>query len=112
MSGPDSTEPGAPGARPKRRPTPPGTWPVVVALGLLIVLAPITIALVAMPAWLAIAIAVAFAVGGTWALATSFVLLWRAWGTKGTGIPIIGCVLGAILVPVVLTVMVPLALAQ
>ena len=96
---------------PRRRPTPVGTWPVVVAGALLLAVTPITIALVAFPRWLAIASAVVFAVAGVWALATSFVLLLRTWGTRAWGVPIIGCVLGSIVVTVTLAIMVPLAFA-
>ena len=94
----------------RRRPTPVGTWPVIVAGALLLAVTPITIALVAFPRWLAISVAVVFAVAGVWALATSFVLLWRNW-RKDWGVPIIGCILGAILVTVVLLVTVPLGFA-
>ncbi|MDQ2699237.1 MAG: hypothetical protein M3Y46_10625 [Actinomycetota bacterium] len=95
----------------RRRPAPTGTWPVLVAGALLLAVTPFTIALVAFPRWLAIAVAVVFAVGGVWALATSFVLLWRTRGTSAQGVPIIGCVLGAILVTVVLVVTVPMGFA-
>ena len=83
----------------------------MVAGALLLAITPITIALVAFPGWLAISVAVVFAVAGVWALATSFVLLWRTWGKPAQGVPIIGCVLGAILVTVTLLVTVPLAFA-
>ena len=104
------TTPTPPPTRPKR-PTPPGTWPVIVAGGLLLIVTPMTIALMAFPRWLAIAVAVIFAAAAVWALATSFVLLWRSWGSKNNGVPIIGCILGAILVTVVLAVTVPYGFA-
>ena len=83
----------------------------MVAGALLLAVTPITIALVAFPRWLAISVAVVFAVAGVWALATSFVLLWRTWGSKNSGVPIIGCILGSILVTVVLLVTVPMGFA-
>ena len=84
---------------------------MIVAGALLLAVSPFTVALVAFPRWLAIAVAVVFAVAGVWALATSFVLLWRTWGSKAWGVPIIGCVLGAIVVTVTLAITVPLAFA-
>jgi hypothetical protein len=93
----------------RARPTPVGTWPVIVAGALLLSMTPITIAFVAFPKWLTMALAVIFAVAGIWALATSFVLLWRTHGTHAQGVPIIGCVLGSIVVTVTLALMVPMA---
>jgi hypothetical protein len=101
-----------PAQKPARtRPTPVGTWPVIVAGALLLSITPITIAFVAFPKWLTMALAVIFAVAGIWALATSFVLLWRTHGTHAQGVPIIGCVLGSIVVTVTLALMVPMAFA-
>jgi hypothetical protein len=95
----------------RTRPTPAGTWPVIVSGALLLAVTPLTIAFVAFPRWLAITVAVVLAAAGIWALATSFVLLWRTRGTPAQGVPIIGCVLGAILVTVTLAITVPLAFA-
>ena len=95
----------------RERPTPVGTWPVIVAGALLLAITPITFTFIAIPRWLAITVAVVFAAAGIWALATSFVLLWRTWGKPSQGVPIIGCVLGAIVVTVTLAVTVPLAFA-
>ncbi len=101
-----------PAQKPARaRPTPAGTWPVIVAGALLLSITPITIAFVAFPMWLTVTLAVIFAVAGIWALATSFVLLWRTHGTHAQGVPIIGCVLGSIVVTVTLALMVPMAFA-
>jgi hypothetical protein len=81
----------------------------MVSGALLLAVTPLTVAFVAFPQWLAIGIAVVLAAAAIWALATSFVLLWRTRGTPSQGVPIIGCALGAILVTVTLGITVPLA---
>lgn len=100
-----------PQSKPARRRTPAGAWQVVILLALLLIVTPVTVAVPAFPRALAITVAVLFAAVGFGALAWSFVALWRTWGTKAIGGPIIGCVLGAIVVTVVLLVTVPLAFA-
>ena len=92
---------------PRTHRTPIGTWPVVVAGLLLLALAPFAVALPALPWPAQVVIVLVFGLGGLWALATSVVLLWRTWHTPAIGPPIIGCVLGFIVVPIVLLVMVP-----
>ena len=83
----------------------------MAAGALLFAVTPITFTFIAIPRWLSITTAVVFAAAGIWALATSFVLLWRTRGTPAQGVPIIGCVLGAIVVTVTLAITVPLAFA-
>lgn len=92
------------------KPTPIGTWPLLISLALLLGLVPLVFAFAVVPQSLAIAGAVLFAAFAVGALALSYVLYLKTRNTKARGVPIAGVALGVIAVVLAFLSVLPAAL--
>lgn len=93
------------------RPTPPGTWPLLISGALLLLITPAFLLQQVVPDALAIVGAVIFTLVAFAAVVWSFVVFLDQRGRPGRGVPIAGLIVGVIVVVTAALALVPLALA-
>lgn len=83
---------------PMKRTTPPGTWPLLLGIALMLLLTPAVFLGMVVPEWLAAAGAWLFLALAVAALAGSWLVFVRTRGTPASGVPIAGLVFGVLAV--------------
>ncbi|MCU1439814.1 MAG: hypothetical protein JWP85_811 [Rhodoglobus sp.] len=94
-----------------RKPTPPGTWPLLISGALLLLLVPAMFLAQVVPQWLAIAGAFLFLIAAVASLVWTYLTYVAHRGTPARGVPMAGLVIGVIVVVVAGLVLVPYAMA-
>lgn len=94
------------------RPTPPGTWPLLVSGAQSLLLVPAYFLGIVVPPWLAIVGAFLFTLVAIGALLWSYATYLRREKPRDRGVPLAGIPLGVIAVVVSALVLVPAALAR
>lgn len=93
-----------------KRPTPPGTWPLLVSGALLLLLTPAYFLGQVVPSWLAIVGAVLFLLVAVGALAWSWFVFVGVRSTPARGVPIAGIAIGVIPAVVAALLLLPAAI--
>ena len=94
-----------------KKPTPPGTWPLLTSIALTLVVVPAALLGQVVPQWLAIVGAVVFLGVAIAALIWSYRVYQEHRGTPARGVPIAGVAIGVIPMLAAALVLVPAAMA-
>jgi hypothetical protein len=94
-----------------RRPTPPGTWPLLISGALLLLVTPAVFLGMVVPDWLSVVGAVLFAVAAVGSFLWSYAVYRQQSGRSSQGVPIAGLIIGGIVAVVAALVIVPYGLA-
>lgn len=95
---------------PRERPTPAGTWPLLISGALLLVLTPAYFLGQVVPPWLALVGAVLFLVAAVGALAWSWFVYVSVRSTPASGVPIAGIAIGIIPAVIAALLLLPAAI--
>lgn len=95
-----------------KKPTPKGTWPLLISGVLLLLTTPAYFLGQVVPGWLAIVGAVLFLTAAVVSLVWSYILLVQLRGSSARGIPIAGVAIGVISVVLAAMIILPAAVAR
>lgn len=94
-----------------RRPTPPGTWPLLISGALLLLVTPAVLLGMVVPDWLSAIGGLLFGVLAVGSFIWSYLVYRQERGRPTRGVPIMGIIIGAIVAVVAALLVVPYSLA-